>query len=153
MSTQRYLLIRRTPDRVIKARTLTFTGVRAAAGAAGQILHDNAGVWEGDAQKFAAALTAQPVGVIWGHPSGYDFRILPAHFTADGIAITPGLRVITNDLKWGTVEVDQFMNEADPFGPGGQHADGWYHLNHEDGTRYARFNGERLGTVRPRGLR
>lgn len=155
MSVQKgFILIRRLPDDTIKAHTTPFRTFAHAARAAGQSLQDSQAAGSAAARLFADALARRPLGTIWGHDSGCDFRILRAHLTTDAVAITPGLRVITNDLKWGFVEPTQFMNEADSFGPGGEYFDdpregGWYLLTHEDGVPYAKFNGARLATKSP----
>jgi hypothetical protein len=156
MSTK-YLLIHRGPDGTVGFRKGpvdgAFPGKPSAADAVAMILIGKRAETDAKmARRFASALGRMEVGAILGHGgSNYDFRILPAYFTADKkpVPITPGLKIITNDLKWGIVEPTQFMNETDPFLPGGQFFDGWYNVNHLDGSRYAKFNGERLGTKKP----
>lgn len=64
--------------------------------------------------------------------------------TANGVVISPGLRVITNDLIWGTVEAAQFT-DGGPLDPGGEYFDGWFYVMYDDGRR-GRFNGERMST-------
>lgn len=98
------------------------------------------------ARYFATAFDQKPVGTVWGHAAGYDFRILRADYTSNGVAITPGLRVLDYDREWGNVEPLQFMDDG-CMSPGGQFFDGWY-LVHRDGENYAtrKFNGERLTT-------
>lgn len=138
------ILIRRLPGGEITAHATPFVSARAAADAAARVLHDNAGVWAGDGQKFADALAAQPLGTILDHPSGYDFRILRADVTADGVAITPGLRVFNYyDRQWGTVCRHQFMRTA-PLAPGGRFFEGWYDVAREGDGSVSMLNGERL---------
>lgn len=151
MSTKPYILVRRTPAGLICAHTAAFDGYIRAARTAGQVLYNNGAVkTKAAANAFSEALRKQPIGTIWGHPSGYDFRILRADFTTDGVAITPGLRVITNDFRWGLVEATQFLSESS-VAPGGQFFDHFYLLNDEtDRYPYARFDSERLSTKDPR---
>ena len=148
-TTQGYLLIHRDAEGNITAPNVPYKTFAHAARGAGMALERHKLAGSAAARNFASALARRPLGTIWGHGSGYDFRILRPDFTADGVAITPGLKVITNDLKWGLVEPTQFMSEKDSFAPGGEHHDGWYLLTHEDGTLYAKFNGERLGIRHP----
>lgn len=56
-------------------------------------------------------------------------------FTANGVEITVGLRVFTNDLKLGTVVK---LN-----------ADGWHDVESDVPGYGGRFNGERLTTRNP----
>ena len=64
--------------------------------------------------------------------------------TADGVEITPGLRVYTIDCVWGTVEAAQFT----PGGrtdPGGDCFDGFFKV--EVGTGDIRlYDGSRMST-------
>jgi hypothetical protein len=55
------------------------------------------------------------------------------HRTADGVLITPGLRVFTIDCAWGTVE-----------GPALGSPD-WFDVRYDDGRR-PMLNGERMST-------
>ena len=152
-----FLLIHRDPEgnvNSIKGRCRgAFLTMKDAADAVAKALVGKQAEPNGKlAANFASAFAGMPIGTILGHGgSNHDFRILPAYFTADAapIAIRPGLKVITNDMVWAIVEPTQFMNETDPFLPGGQFFDGWYNVNHLDGSRYAKFNGERLGTRKP----
>ena len=150
MTTEGYLLIYRDPKgHVSSVKSKPYRNFNHAVRAAGMTLLSRQVVGSAATQSFANALARRPLGTVYGHAAGHDFRILRADFTADGVAITPGLKVITNDLKWGIVEPNQFMSEHDAFGPGGEYFDGWYLIVHEDGTLYAKFNGERLGIRHP----
>ncbi len=148
-----YLLIRRLPDGVIKSHSMTFASGNKAARAAGVVLYDNAGVQMAVAQRFSALVAREP-GEVWEHSeSGYAFRVLVADFTANGVAITPGLRVITNNMEWATVDPAQFMDTSILM-PGGRAFDRWYYVIHDgDSHPKDRFNGERLATVAPPVLR
>lgn len=144
MSTK-YLLIRRLPDGRVRSHMTAFDGFLRAARVAGQVLLDSSAVTTRRAAGlFAEALRKQPLGTIWPHPSGYNFRIIRADFTTDGVAITPGLRVVTNDKTWGTVEAAQFMTGLS-LDPGGDFFDGFYLVEGPD----KKFNGERLATKEP----
>lgn len=66
-------------------------------------------------------------------------------YTSDGVEITPGLRVMTIDVKWGTVEPEQFTRERST-DPGGEYFDGWFDVLYEDGTKTL-MNGERMRTT------
>jgi hypothetical protein len=92
-------------------------------------------------------LTTAPVGSLWRHPSGYDFRILEAAFTEDGALITPGIRVFNYyDHEWGTIDAGQFMHEGD-LSPGGKFFDHWYDFTREGESRsFKKLNGQRLAT-------
>lgn len=146
----RFILVRRLPTGEIKAHATAFVDVPRAAAAAAHVLKDNAGVGSATARLFAAALDRRPVGTVWGHPSGYDFRILIADYTTDGAAIIPGLRVLDYDRQWGAVEASQFM--AEELGtPGGQYFDNWYYVQRDgEASAYKKFNGERLTTREPK---
>lgn len=143
---EKYILVRRRHDGAISAHAASpFDAVRWAARAAGIVLYERgAEPVLSTAQKFGATLGEQPLGTIWGHRSGDDFRILIADYTSDGVAITPGLRVQDNNLKWGLVEAPQFFDDG-MLMPGGQYFDHWYYVVRENGHR-ERFNGERLTT-------
>lgn len=145
MNVTTYILVRRTPQGTVLAHRMPFPSVRDAARVAGLVLSDNAGLKQAEAQTFSAQLAAEPIGTIGEHACGYAFRILAADFTDDGVLITPGLRVMTNDLEWGSVGRDQFMRTS-PMAPGGQHFEGWYSVELNDTGREKDFNGERLTT-------
>lgn len=80
------------------------------------------------------------------------------YYTDDGVEITPGLRVFTNDWSWYVVGSKQFTERDDngePYlnNPGGQYFDGWFRCWPEgtsesegNGTIY---NGERMTTREP----
>jgi hypothetical protein len=68
--------------------------------------------------------------------------------TSDGVEITAGLRVFTNDWVWGTVSARQF-ERGGMTDPGGQYFDGWYDVELDTG-RTALLNGERMTTREPR---
>lgn len=141
----RYLLIRRTPLGKITAYGDThLTFIRAAA-AARESLVGSEVAGTANARLFADALARRPLGTVWGHPSGYDFRILVADFTEDGAPITPGLRVFNYyDRTWGIIEPDQFMR-GDMMGPGGEAFDGWYDFRKDGEERSSKkLNGQRL---------
>lgn len=142
-----YILIRRLPTGEIKAHLTPFASIPKAAAAAGRCLADNGAADSAAARLFTSALAPRPLGTVWGHDSGYDFRILAADFTADGVAITPGLAVFNfYDRDWGVIEADQFLRE-DLSGPGGQYFDGWYDFRRDGEDRsYKKLNGERLAT-------
>jgi hypothetical protein len=72
-------------------------------------------------------------------------------YTDNGVEITPGLRVMTNDWRWGTVEASQFTDGGLTY-PGGEYFDGWFYVIYDgqDG-RGSRFNGERMTTYPPIG--
>lgn len=72
------------------------------------------------------------------------------YYTDNGVEITPGLRVMTNDWKWGTVEPKQFTNGGMTY-PGGELFDGWFFVIYDGDERGSRFNGERLTTRAPMG--
>lgn len=145
-SPARFILVRRLPTGEIGADSVAFVDIPRAAAAAARILKDDAGVGSATARLFADALARRPVGTVWGHPNGYDFRILIADFTVDRVPIIPDLRVLDYDYEWGAVESTQFMSEQ-LTAPGGQLFDNWY-LVQRDGESAARkkFNGERLAT-------
>lgn len=145
-SPARFILVRRLPTGEIKAHSMPFVDINRAAAAAAHVLKDNAGVGSATARLFGDALGRRSVGTVWGHPNGYDFRILTADFTADAVMIIPGLRVLDNDCEWGHVEATQFMSEG-VTAPGGPYFDNWY-LVQRDGETVAhkKFNGERLTT-------
>lgn len=145
-----YLLIRRFPDGSIHSNTKPIRGRKTAASAAATILRMRAGEVYRQASHFAAALARQPDGAIWGHASGYDFRMLVPDYTADGAAITPGLRVFNlHDREWGTIEPLQFMDQG-LNSPGAPGFDGHYFFQKQD-ERYAtrKFRGDRLSTQGP----
>ena len=156
MSTK-YLLIHRNPSGRIAAVKgphpggLFITHATAARAAEKVLRRSGAETDLKIARNFALVFSRQPISTLYGHGSGHDFRVLRADFTADicPVPIKPGMKVITNDLEWARIEPTQFMDEKDDFGPGGRFFDGWYLVTHEDGSRYTKFNGERLGTKKP----
>lgn len=149
MTTNAFILIRQLPSGEIAAHGTPFVTFEHAAAAAARFLTENKLAGSAAARLYANALARRPLAAVHPHTSGYAFRILRADFTTDNVAITPGLRVITNDVRWATVEATQFMCETDAFGPGGIYHDGWYNLTGEDGHPYNKFNGERLATKSP----
>ena len=61
------------------------------------------------------------------------------HYTADGVAITPGLRVFTNNCRWGTVTYE----DSPAYNPG------WFWVEEDRDGRYGGaylLNGERMST-------
>lgn len=144
MNATLYLLIRRTPLGAVIAHPAPFGSVKEAARVAGLMLYDNTAVSGATAQAFGAGLATLPVGSLYEHDSGYQFRILAADFTDNGVPITPGLRVLTNDLTEGTVSRAQFMRNSS-IDPGGQYFNNWYDVD-IDGYGRKSFNGERLTT-------
>jgi hypothetical protein len=71
--------------------------------------------------------------------------------TDDGVEITPGLRVFTNDACWGTVEAQQF-ERGGRANPGGDLFDGWFQVELENGAGTRSYDGERMSTVKTAGL-
>lgn len=141
-----YILVRRLPDGEIEAHTTAFDTVGHAARAAALWLSGNRVAGSAAARLFGDALARRPIGTIWGHPAGYDFRILRADFTTDGAPITPGMRVFNYyDRWWGVVTLEQFMRES-PIGPGGQYFNNWYAVARESDAYSTDLNGERLAT-------
>jgi hypothetical protein len=75
------------------------------------------------------------------------------HHTVDGVRISPGLRVWSNDLKVVIVDPKQFElaeqlhNKGQHSRFGGQYWDGWYDTSYPDGTRGPSLNGTRMITV------
>ena len=69
---------------------------------------------------------------------------MPQHHTVDGVPITPGLRVFTNDCVWGTVLPEQW-NHPDSANPDSDTFDGWFRVS-VPGGGYRIYNGERLST-------
>ncbi|MFC9505461.1 hypothetical protein [Streptomyces sp. NPDC057002] len=70
--------------------------------------------------------------------------------TIDGVEITAGLRVFNYyDWKWGAVAPAQFERKG-PIDPGGEHFNGWYEVQHDDGST-ALLDGHRMSTVHPKG--
>ena len=68
--------------------------------------------------------------------------------TFDGVEITPGLRVLTNDWVWGTVLPEQFETDYST-GPNGKYFDGWFRValdTNPGDTRGGLYNGERMTT-------
>lgn len=86
--------------------------------------------------------------------------------TDNGVEITPGLRVFTNDWSWWQVGHKQFTERdrnGEPYvnSPGGLYFDGWFRCYKvqdntkdgpvdEDNQQYTIYNGERMTTVKPR---
>lgn len=142
-----YILVLRRPDKEIVSRVTRYVDPFAASLAASLTLHSDVCIPKDQAQRFGEELARQPVGTIWGHPSGYDFRILEADLTSDGYAITPGLPVYINDNWEGAVLPGQFFADG-LTDPGGKFFDGWY-LVCKGTTRmpYAKYNGERMRLV------
>lgn len=79
--------------------------------------------------------------------------------TSDGVEITPGLRVFTNDWKWGTVVPEQWR-ERGAYSVHSVTFDGWFQVRHDDsplrdgfGWAYGTImlNGDRMATVSPPG--
>ncbi|AZM47848.1 hypothetical protein DMB38_20485 [Streptomyces sp. WAC 06738] len=64
--------------------------------------------------------------------------------TFDGVEITPGLRVLDYDRKWGVVDPEQFERKG-MCDPGGEYFNGWYEIKRDDGSR-SLMNGTRLTT-------
>jgi hypothetical protein len=77
---------------------------------------------------------------------GYDPK---AYRTSDGVPITPGLRVLTNELQWGTVAKAQFSN-GNQCAPGGAYFNGWFEVIYDDGT-FVLQDGGRITTTPPAG--
>lgn len=67
--------------------------------------------------------------------------------TDNGVEITPGLRVFTNDWEWGTVLEENWKYQG-PTDPGGEHFDGWFRvrLDLQGDEGYRLYNGERMTT-------
>lgn len=140
-----YLLIRRSPQGKITAHggTVYRTVDHAAAAAKGSLISSGV-AGSGNARLFGDALGRRPLGTIWGHPSGYDFRILAADFTDDGAPITPGARLLNYyDNEWGTIEPTQFMHGG-LLSPGGIAFDGWYNFTRDKDGWECKLNGQRL---------
>jgi hypothetical protein len=142
-----FLLIRRMPSGKIDAyREQTFPTLHHAAAAARGALIGAGLAGTARARLFADALARRPLATIWGHPSGWDFRILAADFTEDAAPITPGARLFNYyDRQWGTVLPDQFMAEGLLY-PGGNAFDHWYDFARESDGHIAKFNGQRLAS-------
>jgi hypothetical protein len=146
-----YLLIRQLPGTgekpgTVTAHSMAFATPARAARVAAQVLHDCARVPKSTALKLTAHL-ARAIGITWTDVySGYRFRILQAHYTDDGVPITPGLKVRTKDNWWGIVYPDQFLADGLDL-PGGKFFDGFYYVHPEgDVTGGKKYNGERLST-------
>ena len=67
--------------------------------------------------------------------------------TTDGVPITPGLRVFTNDWCWGTVMPEQFTSGRST-AVYGDYFDGWFQVALDNGNVRA-YNGDRLSTREP----
>lgn len=147
--TAMYTLIRQLPGTDdgpgdIRANLKAYPTPAYAARAAAMGLAHATGLAKGVTYRKALPRLRRP-GVIWNHDSGWRFRVLEAHYTADGELITPGLRVFCYyDSKWGTVEETQFFGDG-ILAPGGSAFDGWYLVRMDDAKGFCRkFNGERL---------
>lgn len=152
MPETQYLLIRRIPTGKI-ASSGPFTSRGHAAVAAARTLTGAGVASAAKARAFAEALGLLDVGQVHSYEQeggkSYDFRVLVADFTVNGVAITPGLRVLDYDRKWGAVEAPQFMDDG-MMTPGGEYFDGWYRVHRDGEARaYKKFNGERLTTREP----
>jgi len=143
----KFLLIRRKPTGEIDAPAHAFNDTPHAARCAGLQLARDGAAGSVAARLFGDALGRRPIGTVWGHPSGYDFRILEAAFTEDGAPITPGMRVFNYyDHEWGTIDAGQFMHEGD-LSPGGKFFDHFYDFTRENESRsFKKLNGQRLAT-------
>lgn len=141
-----FLLIHRTPTGKITAQPVPFTSFNRAAAACARILTGAGVAGSANARLFADAIARRPLGTIWGHPSGYDVRILAADFTEDGAPITPGARLFNYyDQAWGHVVASPFMAEGVLY-PGGQFFDHWYDFARECDGWVHKLNGQRLAT-------
>ena len=143
--TDLYLLIRRTPFMVVTAHPNLFDDPADAASVVADVLRNNVPMLKAPAEQDGEEFAKVPVGDIFEHPSRYQFRLIRADFTDNGKAITPGLRVLNNDLKQGTVCRAQFMQSGE-LAPGGRHFKGWYDVDVDGGGGRSPFNGERLTT-------
>lgn len=139
-----YLLIRQTPFKVVTAHRNLFEDAADAASAVADTLRNYTSMTRGAAEQDGREFAKLAVGEIFEHPSGYRFRLIPANFTDNGKPITPGLRVLNNDLRQGTVCRAQFMQTGD-LKPGGQLFIGWYDVDVDGGGRTS-FDGGRLTT-------
>lgn len=104
-----------------------------------KLLHER-GMWY-------ALFTTVPLDEVPGLPRIDYYR----HWHTDnGVRITPGLRVFTNEYAWATVDAEQFE-------PGGKvhdaGFDGWFYVTYEPDQEWGQgrkaFNGERLSTRKP----
>ncbi|MBD0734009.1 hypothetical protein BGM09_00860 [Streptomyces sp. CBMA29] len=70
--------------------------------------------------------------------------------------IIAGLRVFTNDCVWGTVESTQFESDS-IIAPGGKYFDGFFRvavdIDGQPSSDIRLYDGERMSTVKPPGLR
>lgn len=141
-----YLLIRRAPDGTITSPDTPYRTFAHAAAASAHFLTGQRLAGTAAARLFAQALARRPLGTVWGHSSGWDFRVLVPDLTEDGAAITPGRRLFNYyDREWGTVLPEQFMSET--IGqPGDEFFDGWYDFARESDGHVRKFNGHRLAT-------
>ncbi|MBQ6358489.1 MAG: hypothetical protein IJI97_05970 [Clostridia bacterium] len=76
---------------------------------------------------------------------------METYYTSDGVEITPGLKVMTNEVKWGIIDPAQFTSGRSTH-PGGEYFNGWFDVLYEDGSRVL-MNGERLRTTPIPGMR
>lgn len=139
-----FLLIRRTPHMVVMAYPTLFEDPADAGNAVADVLLNYTSLTRPAAQRDGREFAQLEVGEIFEHPSKYQFRVIRADFTGNGKPITPGLRVLNNDLRQGTVCRAQFMRTGD-LAPGGRGFIGWYDVDVDGGGRTG-FNGERLTT-------
>lgn len=76
---------------------------------------------------------------------------METYYTSDGVEITPGLKVMTNEAKWGVIDPEQFGTGRSTK-VGGEFFDGWFDVLYENGDKVP-MNGERLRTTPIPGLR
>lgn len=67
--------------------------------------------------------------------------------TSDGVEITPGLRVFTNDWEWGTVDAKPF-ERGGLSDPGSPYFQGWFDVVMDNGRR-SLYDGSRMTTRKP----
>jgi len=143
-----------TDDTTIDHLGQVFTSQNAAAEAVGTYLREKHEVPESEAQLVVGMLRTMElnkdevdeIGSIVSDPhTGLKFRILDAHYTSDGRAITPGMRVLDYDREEGTVVKRRFMTGYSN-DPGGLYFNGWYAVEKDSGA-VRDFNGERLRSI------
>lgn len=145
-----------TDDTTIGHLGLVFTSQDAAATTVGGYLREKHEVPASEADAVVDMLRRaelnkdevdlDPTGsIVFHHRTGLNFRILEAHFTSDGKAITPGLLVEDYDREMGTVVKRQFMTGYST-DPGGLYFNGWYAVEKDSGV-VRDFNGERLRSI------
>ena len=77
---------------------------------------------------------------VWSHDMPLDPRRGEvAYFTVNGVEIVEGLRVMTNEARWGTVLAR----------PESGYFDGWFEVAYDGNTRGKSFDGWRLTTSPP----